>query len=479
MSITAAEERQGQPKRRRGISREVCADLAALLQIAVVTGASIAATPFATLVSTPDGMVVEPNLVALIAISFLTSLIYVEALRQGGYFRFDEMVDAWGTVRGVVWRFALILLSFIAACYSLGLTQFLSRGWLVAWAVFGGGGVVLSRFILARILRELSQAGGLLCRRLVFVGQPQRTHFFSARAVSTETSVEIVRSYEAQHLDDPESSDFQGLQRMVENGMVDDIIVCPQGDDTDRALANLLDQLRQLPVHVSLGPHPLWVDRTGRIDAIGLVPTYNVQRRPISGWDTFTKMVEDRVLSFLMIVALSPVMLACAIAVKIDSRGPVFFVQRRQGMAGDIFPIIKFRSMRVMEDGEDVKQATKDDDRITRVGAFLRRTSLDELPQLFNVLRGQMSLVGPRPHALKHDAYYSKLIKDYAARHRVKPGMTGWAQVKGFRGETNEPAKMEARLQYDLAYIENWSLWFDLRILVLTVKAVLKPENAY
>lgn len=132
-----------------------------------------------------------------------------------------------------------------------------------------------------------------------------------------------------------------------------------------------------------------------------------------------------------------------------------------------------------MEDGDDVQQATKDDDRITRMGRILRATSLDELPQLFNVLKGDMSLVGPRPHALKHDAYYSSVIKDYAARHRVKPGMTGWAQVNGYRGETSEPGQMEARLRYDLSYIENWSFWFDMRILLLTVKAVVKPENAY
>ncbi|MCQ8184527.1 undecaprenyl-phosphate glucose phosphotransferase [Parvularcula maris] len=479
MSITATDDIQTGPRRRRGISRDVCADLAALLQIVIVTSAAVAATPFATLVTLPDGMVTEPRLIALCAVGFLTSLVYTEALRQGGYFRFDQLIDSWGTVRGVVWRFGLIMLSFVAACYSLGLTQFLSRGWLIAWALMGGGSVVVSRFVMARILRSLSKAGGLLCRRLVFVGNPSRTHFFSARAVSTETSVEIVRSYEPENLEAPDTPDFLGLQRMVEGGMVDDIIVCPRGDDTDKSLAKLLDQLRQLPVHVSLGPHPLWVQRTGRTESIGKVPTYVVQRRPISGWDTFTKMLEDRILSFLMLLALSPVMLACAIAVRLDSKGPIFFVQRRQGMAGDIFPIMKFRSMRVMEDGDDVKQATKDDDRITKVGAFLRKTSLDELPQLINVLRGQMSLVGPRPHALKHDAYYSKLIKDYAARHRVKPGMTGWAQVNGFRGETNEPEKMEARLKCDLEYIENWSLWFDLRILVLTVKAVLKPENAY
>lgn len=447
--------------------------------VLLVTGAGALATPFATLVVLPDGMVIEASPVVLVSASFLTGLIYVEALRQGGYFRFDQMLDPWGTLRGVVWRYGLIMLSFIAGCYSLGLTQLLSRGWLIAWGVIGVVLVIVSRFIIARILSRLSAAGGLLCRRLVFVGPADRSEIIAARATATEASVEHVRTFEPEGLTAPETPEFQALQKLVEDGMVDDIVVCPKGDSDDRTMNTLLDQLRRLPVHVSLAPHPFWVERGGRMDAIGQVPTFVVQRRPISGWDTFTKILEDRIIGALLLLAFSPVMLVCAIAVKLDSRGPVFFVQRRQGMAGDVFPIIKFRSMRVMEDGDDVKQATKDDDRITRVGAFLRKTSLDELPQLINVVKGDMSLVGPRPHALKHDAYYSNLIKDYAARHRVKPGMTGWAQVNGYRGETNEPEKMEARLRYDLQYIENWSLWFDLRILVLTIRAVLKPENAY
>ena len=480
MSMTTAEDVKSGRRKRHGISREVCSDLVAGLQVVIITGAAAIVTPMASLVMWPDGMLREANPIVLISASFLMSLIYVEALRQGGYFRFDQMIDAWGTSRGVLWRFALILLSFIAACYSLNITQLLSRGWLIGWAVTGSIGVVVARFVVARLLKKLSKAGGLLCRRLVFVGPQERTSFIAQRAVDTEASVEVLRSFDIDGLSDPSSVEFQALQSLVEDGMVDDIVVCPQeGADEHQRAALALDQLRRLPVHVSLGPNPLWLERGGRIDSVGDVPMFVVQRRPISGWDTFSKMIEDRVIALLLLIALSPVMVGCAIAVKLTSPGPALFIQRRQGMAGDIFPILKFRSMKVMEDGDDVKQATKDDDRITKVGAFIRKTSLDELPQLLNVLKGDMSLVGPRPHALKHDAYYSTLIKDYAARHRVKPGMTGWAQVNGFRGETTEPEMMEARLRYDLQYIENWSLWFDLRILVLTVKAVSKPENAY
>lgn len=481
MSTTARQKltSESERKKRVGLSREVCADVVAGLLVVVITGAAFAATPFSTLIRMPDGMLVDTNPAVLISAGFLTALIFVEALRQGGYFGFDQLLDFWGTTRGVVWRFALIILSFIAAGYSLGLTQLLSRGWLLGWAAFSVVGIVGTKFIVAKALAKLSAHGGILCRRVVMVGTPNRTALVAKSAREGESGIEVVAHLPASTLRHHETADFLELKSLVDDGMVDDVIVCPQGDDDDRALSDLLDELRRLPVHVSLAPHPFWLTRGGRMDSVGTVPTYFVQRRPIEGWGILTKMIEDRVLGLLMLLALSPVMLLIAIAVKLDSAGPVLFVQQRQGIAGDVFPIMKFRSMRVMEDGDDVKQATADDDRITRVGRVLRRTSLDELPQLFNVIRGEMSLVGPRPHALKHDEFYSSIIKDYAARHRVKPGMTGWAQVNGYRGETEHPAKMEARLRYDLAYIENWSLWFDLRILILTVKAVLKPENAY
>ncbi|NRA29966.1 MAG: undecaprenyl-phosphate glucose phosphotransferase [Parvularculaceae bacterium] len=480
MSSTVSEQiEQSSRRKRNGISRDVCADIVSGLHMVIITVAGWAATPFATLTESSDGFVSQPAAVVLISAAFLTSLIYSEALRQGGYFRFDQLLEPLGTMRGVVWRLALILLSLIAACYSLGFTQILSRGWLMAWSLFSVAGIVSARLLVSLILRRLSASGGLLCRRIMIVGTPQRAKITADETTRTETGVDIVRTLDPSLLTSVETPDFQQLQRMVEDGEVDDILVCPQGSEDDDTTSVVLEQLRRLPVHVSLAPHPLWITRGGRMTSVGDVPTYMVQRKPIDGWGIFTKGLEDRILGLLMTLALSPVMIACAIAVRLDSPGPIFFVQRRQGMAGDIFPIIKFRSMKVMEDGDEVKQATKDDDRITKVGAILRKTSLDELPQLFNVVKGEMSLVGPRPHALKHDEYYSALIKDYAARHRVKPGMTGWAQVNGYRGETNEPEKMEARLRYDLDYIENWSLWFDLRILVLTVKAVLKPENAY
>jgi undecaprenyl-phosphate galactose phosphotransferase/putative colanic acid biosynthesis UDP-glucose lipid carrier transferase len=172
-------------------------------------------------------------------------------------------------------------------------------------------------------------------------------------------------------------------------------------------------------------------------------------------------------------------MLITALLIKLDSRGPVFFMQKRNGFTGKTFDIFKFRTMHVLENGPAVKQATRDDPRVTRIGRWLRRSSIDELPQLFNVIRGEMSLVGPRPHATSHNSEYEKLIANYAFRHHVKPGLTGWAQVNGYRGETRQVEEMQQRVEHDLWYINNWSPWLDLRIVFQTLLVALRQDTAY
>ncbi len=193
-----------------------------------------------------------------------------------------------------------------------------------------------------------------------------------------------------------------------------------------------------------------------------------------------SKSALDILVAALALLFLAPLLLVCALAVKLDSPGPVLFRQRRSGLNGRVFQILKFRTMRVSEDGDDVRQARKDDDRVTRVGAFLRRTSIDELPQLWNVLKGDMSMIGPRPHALAHDARFGALVPTYRGRFRAKPGLTGLAQVRGHRGEVRELSEMTARVDSDNDYVENWSLLLDLRIALATVALLLgRDPNAY
>ena len=217
---------------------------------------------------------------------------------------------------------------------------------------------------------------------------------------------------------------------------------------------------------------------------LGDVPVFDVADRPISDWNLVFKWLFDHLVAALALVLLSPVMLATAIAIKLDSKGPVLFRQKRHGFNNELIEVFKFRSMYVdSADAGAAKLVTKDDPRVTRVGRFIRKTSIDELPQLFNVLKGQLSIVGPRPHALQAKAanvLYYEAVEGYFARHRVKPGITGWAQINGWRGETDTLDKIMQRVNHDLYYIEHWSLLLDLYILVMTpVSLFIRGENAY
>jgi len=216
-----------------------------------------------------------------------------------------------------------------------------------------------------------------------------------------------------------------------------------------------------------------------RFDYIGNLPVVAMNESPFVGVDGVVKNVSDFMLAVLIIILLSPLMACIALAVKITSPGPVIFKQRRYGLNGEEITVYKFRSMTVTEDGAKIEQAKQNDQRFTKIGGFLRRTSLDELPQFFNVLQGRMSIVGPRPHAVAHNELYRKLIKGYMLRHKAKPGITGWAQVNGWRGETEVLEKMKARIEHDLYYLKHWSIWLDLWIIFKTAWIVLRKDNAY
>jgi putative colanic acid biosynthesis UDP-glucose lipid carrier transferase len=216
-----------------------------------------------------------------------------------------------------------------------------------------------------------------------------------------------------------------------------------------------------------------------RWSSVGEVPVMSVVENPFYGVDGVVKRIEDMVLGTMILLMISIPMMAIAAAIKLTSRGPIFFRQRRYGLNGEEIRILKFRTMTVCEDGGQVVQATRNDARFTPIGGFLRRTSLDELPQFLQVVTGTMSIVGPRPHAVAHNEQYRSLIKGYMRRHKVKPGITGWAQVHGWRGETDTVEKMEKRVQYDLDYISRWNLGLDIKIIVMTVWSVVRGRNAY
>jgi len=245
-------------------------------------------------------------------------------------------------------------------------------------------------------------------------------------------------------------------------------------------IQKLLDELQDTTVSIYFMPDIYTFDlMQARFDTIGGVPVVAICETPFTGINDLVKRVSDIVLSLLIMLMLAPVMLVIAAAVKLTSPGPIIFRQRRYGLYGEEIMVYKFRSMTVTEDGPNVVQAKKGDKRVTRIGGFLRRSSLDELPQFVNVLQGRMSIVGPRPHAVAHNEQYRKLIKGYMLRHKVRPGITGWAQVNGLRGETDTLDKMKDRIEFDLEYLRSWSLSLDLWIILRTVKTVLQRENAH
>ena len=245
-------------------------------------------------------------------------------------------------------------------------------------------------------------------------------------------------------------------------------------------IQKLMDELPDTTVSIYFLPDIYIFDlMQTRFEYIGDVPVVAMSESPFVGVDGVVKAASDFVLALLIIILLSPVMACIALAVKITSPGPVIFKQRRYGLNGEEIVVYKFRSMTVTEDGAKIEQAKQNYQRLTKIGGFLRRTSLDELPQFFNVLQGRMSIVGPRPHAVAHNELYRKLIKGYMLRHKAKPGITGWAQVNGWRGETEVLEKMKARIEHDLYYLKHWSIWLDLWIIFKTVWIILRKDNAY
>jgi len=239
-----------------------------------------------------------------------------------------------------------------------------------------------------------------------------------------------------------------------------------------------------LPVDIRLSAHSNRLRfRPRAYSFIGSVPMLDIFDKPINDWDSVAKRAFDIVFSLVGIALFSPVMIAAAIAIRLESKGPVIFRQKRHGFNNEVIEVYKFRSMYIDQCDPTARNAVvKNDPRVTRVGRFIRKTSIDELPQFFNSLFGSLSLVGPRPHAVSaqsHNKLYHEVVDGYFARHRVKPGVTGWAQINGWRGEIDSDEKIRMRTEYDLAYIENWSLWFDLKILLLTPIRLLNTENAY
>jgi len=324
----------------------------------------------------------------------------------------------------------------------------------------------------------LTSCGTLRGKRAVLVGDAEELASFTARDLRQLYAIEQVARF-ALHGPSVAARVTNDIVFASRAYRAEQVVLALPWNDT-RRIQMLLEQLRVLPLSVVLVPDRcarVLVKETSQRDTTAIV--IELQRAPLTYGEAAMKRTFDIIVGGAILFSLLPVLILAGIAIVVDSPGPVIFRQRRRGFNGSEFNIKKFRSMTVLDDGPIIIQARPNDARVTRVGRILRRTSIDELPQLLNVLRGEMSLVGPRPHAIAHDAKYGDLISHYAVRHRIKPGITGWAQINGLRGETSQVGSMERRIDLDLWYINNWSIWLDVKILVLTLREIMRGCHAF
>lgn len=366
-----------------------------------------------------------------------------------------------------------------------------SRIWLAGWYLSGALGLLMCRAITAHILRRWNR-NGQLSRHAILVGGGQPAgDLVAALDSSPKMDVEVVGIFDDRDdvrsppmvQDLPKLGNVSELIDFVRQARIDLLLVTLPLAAEDRLL-QILKRLWVLPVDIRLSAYAQKLHyRPRAYSYIGNIPFLDVFDKPLSDWGLLVKAIEDKVIAAMAVVVLSPVMLLVALAIRLDSRGPVVFKQKRYGFNNELIEVYKFRSMyHEMSDAHAAKLVTRDDPRVTRVGRFIRKSSLDELPQFFNVLRGELSLVGPRPHATRAkaaDQLYNDVVDGYFARHKVKPGITGWAQINGWRGETDTTEKLQRRVEHDLYYIENWSLALDLYILLKTPISLLKTESAY
>ncbi|TWT52865.1 UDP-glucose:undecaprenyl-phosphate glucose-1-phosphate transferase [Rubripirellula amarantea] len=390
------------------------------------------------------------------------------------------------TTLAATWSMTVLALALLAFATRYG--EHFARSVMLAWVVLAPALIGLGRMCL-RIVQGGMMRRGIGVRRVAIAGQNELGRQTAANIEQDPSlGLQVVGYYDDRSIIRETSAASAGMEMagnltdlvdLARNGQVDTILITLPMRAEDR-IKFLLDQLSDSTVSVYIVPDFFVFELlNSQWTSMGGLPAVSVFENPLFGVDGMVKRVADVTLAMIGLIAAAIPMLIIAMAVKMSSPGPVFFRQRRYGLDGREILVWKFRSMRTCDNGPVVKQATKDDPRITRVGGILRRTSLDELPQLFNVIEGSMSLVGPRPHASAHNEQYRSLIRGYMLRHKVKPGITGLAQVNGCRGETETLDKMQNRVEWDHRYIRGWSIWLDLKILVRTVFVVLKRDQAY
>ena len=438
------------------------------------------------------GFIVEPVSTEITRAYFnailISTIFYAVLADMTGVYDVDvrfSLRRGWGRVL-TAWAATAMFMLTIGFLFKISDTY--SRAWAIIWFFVGGVGLCVVRAIGTLWLTRLKRRG-VFNQRVAIFGAGQQGHRLAKYILSNEKlTIDLLGFFDdrdSKRIDQSEggvalNGNLEGLLQAIRLGLVDQVIVALPWSAEAR-LQEVVARLAITPIRIRLAPDLATFAFAQRpVVMLGDLPVMTLFERPISGLDQLIKKAEDFTLGLLVTIVFAPLLLIIAIAIKLDSRGPIFFRQPREGFNNRKFHIWKFRSMHQdMAEIDVINQAQRSDPRVTRVGKFLRRASFDELPQLFNVLSGEMSLVGPRPHAASTragDRLFGDVVATYAARHKVKPGMTGWAQVCGWRGETDTEEKLVRRLEHDLHYIENWSVLFDLYILIRTIPALFSSR---
>jgi Undecaprenyl-phosphate glucose phosphotransferase len=450
-------------------------DFILILIVSVATGITYSYFAFAS----------EGNLGAFLAVGSYSGMMFVLWANARGLYRPKAVLATKTQFRGVILAWCGVLLFVTSLLFLLKVGASYSRGATISFGLIGLVSLLTSRAFIGASLRKASANGTLRGQRAIVIGESEELAAQSAR--------HLLQTYGAREVGRFDLSSGESIVPRMEPepSVIESAISAAKANDAEIVLlalkwsneartSSICEHLRSLPLPVLLLPDGYAGTILSKAPwAFNRSTAVEIQRAPLSSKDLIAKRTFDVVLAVLGLAAFClPALLIC-LAIKFDSAGPVLFLQRRKGFNGRNFAIYKFRTMTVLEDGSKISQARPSDPRVTRFGRFLRMTSIDEVPQLINVIRGEMSLVGPRPHAVAHDDEYGAAIKEYAFRHHVKPGLTGWAQIHGYRGSTANVALMKKRVEHDLWYINNWSLWLDIQIALRTIFEVVRRRNAY
>jgi len=428
------------------------------------------------------GHVLDADYLLLMSLAVLAFLFVAEVRGLYQSWRIGSIAEECGHL-AVVWF--VVLMGLLVLGFVTKTSADFSRVVIAVWSLVTPAVMCFVRLVLRGALRY-ARLQGRNSRTVAFAGAGGKTKKMAEHIAQMPwAGLNVLGAFDDRLKERhapcgvPLKGDLQALLDSAYAGQID-IVYITLPMHAEQRIIQLIEALADTTVSVYLVPDLfIFSLYQARWVTVGGMPVISTFESPFYGADSWLKRAEDVLISSLILLVISPLLLCLAAAVKGTSPGPVIFRQRRYGLKGEVVEVWKFRSMTACDDGAQVVQARKNDARVTGLGAFLRRTSLDELPQFINVLQGAMSIVGPRPHAVAHNEEYRKLIRGYMLRHKVKPGITGLAQVKGWRGETDTLDKMQKRVEYDLEYIQNWSLWLDIKIICKTILVGFRGKNVY